>query len=235
MDPDDLTEGVRAFVQDSLPVYEAAQSAAIDAATAFYAMYRSYETERDDEPADPIEAGRTRNDATLEESIIGPTVKVYTFIKDGRDPRDAIRFGSFVAERLIHTEVMDAAQRELTNQMDLDPLSAGWRWKAKGTCAACAAMDDGTKLPAGTSLNRHPNCRCLAEPTFDGVRERVKRETGEERLLTLPLAELINVVGVKKAEKLKSGALLLTDLIKLDRTKGFVPFITEKPLQDATT
>lgn len=229
---DTLAADLRAFVEDALPIWTAAQTAAIDLAGAFFEVYGSYETDDEVQVVERIPL-TTRNGVTLEESLVGIPANVYTKLKEGSSFNEALHYGHASAVRLIQTEVMDAAQRELSSQMKASPLCDGWRWKSRGTCGACAAMDSGERLPDGAPLNRHPNCRCIAEPTFRGVRERIQRETGRERFLRAAVAVQNEMFGAEKAELVRTGVIAWEALVHVARD-GFKPKVTETPLEQLT-
>lgn len=228
-----LAEGLRDFVEEALPLWTSAQEQAVDISAGFFELYGSNETDRLVEAGERLGANETRNGVSLEDSLVGIPANVYTKIKEGKPFERAVRYGRESAFRLVQTEVMDIASRELTNQMDASPLCNGWRWKSRGTCGACTAMDSGERLPAGTPLNRHPFCVCIAEPSFRGAPDRVRRETGRERFERLPIMLQNEMFGEEKAELVRTGAITWEALVHVQRD-GFEPKITEAPLEALT-
>lgn len=130
------------------------------------------------------------------------------------------------------TEVMDAASQELTHQMRESRSITGWRWKSRGTCGACLAMDDGSVLPDSRPLNRHPYCQCVPEPVLRGVKERVKRPTGHDRFNELSEAQQNASLGEKKASLLRTGAIAWTDLVSKETSAEWHPVLVETALKE---
>lgn len=233
INPEDLTSGYQMFVTDAARIIEAGQRQAATYSDALLKGFVRLEAGRDEEITEPVEdnAGFTTDGRRLTEVLAAVPAKVFLAIKLGKSTEDALAFGRFAASRTAVTEVMDAASQELTHQMKESPSVGGWRWKSRGTCGACLAMDSGQVLSLAQPLNRHPYCQCVAEPVVKGVRERVKRETGPERFKSLPVAKQDAMLG-QKAKWLRAGAIAWKDLVNKDTSAEWHPVLVETALKE---
>lgn len=233
INPEDLTAGYQAFVGDAARIIEAGQRQAATYSDALLKGFIRLEAGREEEITEPVEdnAGFTTDGRRLTEVLSAIPAKVFLAIKLGRSTQDALAFGRFAASRTAVTEVMDAASQELAHQMKESPSVAGWRWKSRGTCGACLAMDSGEVRSVAQPLNRHPYCQCVAEPVVRGVRERVKRETGHERFEAFPETKQDDLLG-KKALLLRAGAIAWDDLVSKDTSAEWHPVLVETALKE---
>lgn len=234
IDPQDLTGGYARFVPTAAQIIEAGQTQASVLSDAMLRGFIRLESGREEEITEPVEdnAGFTTDGRRLTEVLSAIPAKVFLAIKMGRSIDEAVRFGRFAATRAAVTEVMDAASQELTHQMKESPVVAGWRWKSRGTCGACLAMDNGSVLPDGTPLNRHPYCQCVAEPVIKGVKERVKRPTGHDRFNALSEKQQDVALGEKKANLLRDGAISWLDLVSKETSNEWHPVLVETALKE---
>lgn len=232
--PEDLSNGFKNFVPDAAQVIEAGQGQAALFSDAMLRGFIRLESGQEEEITEPVEdnAGFTTDGRRLTEVLSAVPAKVFLAIKSGRSVEEAMRFGRFASTRTTVTEVMDAATQELTHQMKQSPLVQGWRWKSRGTCGACLALDDGEILPDGRPLNRHPYCQCVAEPVIRGVREKVQRQTGRERFDELSKTQQDASLGEQKASWLRAGLIAWDDLVSKERSAEWHPVLVETALKE---
>lgn len=200
---------------------------------AFLANYIGTETGEKGDLEQPVEdnEGFTTDGRPLGEAMGAIPAKVFLALKQGQPTHKALAYGRFAAARFVWTEVMDAANQELTHQMDALDEVKGWRWKSRGTCGACLASDNGTVYPTSRPLNRHPSCQCVSEPVID-VKERVHRETGIDRFQQMSQAEQDASLGKGLAELVRNDSVAWADLISKENPHEWHPLTVVTTLKE---
>lgn len=176
-------------------------------------------------------AGFTADGRALEEALAATRAKCLLGLSRGWKLDQARSFARASIDRFSRTEVVDASSLELTHQMQAHDAVLGWRWRSRGTCGACYALDDGSVRPADRVMERHPNCVCIPEPAFD-VEETVQRRTGRQRFDDLPFKDQNRLLGTEKAELLRGGLIEWRDLVHRDQHREWTDSLTERSLRD---
>lgn len=226
-DPADLPDAFRSFGRDAAAIIGGAKDSAQTLSAAFYGSLRAEET--GDDAAVPFELPdpySTSDGRSLEQALAATPAKVMLALKQGKPLQQALSFGRFGVTRFTVTEVMDGASDTLSAAMAEDDAVVGWRWKSRGTCDACAAVDGLKVLPVGQPLERHPYCQCVQEPAFT-FNHRVERISGHDRLAALPAAERSERVNL-----VLSGPLEWEDIVAVDRSKEWHAMTTVAPLAE---
>lgn len=229
IDTADIGGSFRAVLPNIGAVIRLGQGRAQDLSVAYFRRLAELETGRaaGREPADLV--GKTVDGRPIGVALAATPAKVVMGLRRGWSTTKALTFARFAFTRTTQTTVMDTARAELRNQMK-SPGVVGWRWRSRGTCGACLALDDGSVRGSGEFMRAHPNCECLPEPGFD-VEERIQPETGRERFMGLPKAEQDALLGHEKAELIRTGAIAWSQLVKTEQHKEWRPSITEAPLE----
>lgn len=232
MDRAQLGIAFQAFVQQASALIELGQDRAAALARGYLRAFGRIETGETPD-ADPLEenAGFTADGRQLAEGLSATPAKVFAALKAGRSLDEALAFGRFSAARFALTETIDGARLETAHQLRDTAGIRGWRWRSRGTCAACMAMDDGGIRDVGQDLPAHPNCVCVQEPVFD-VKETVQRATGHERFQELAPAVQAAVIGQRRAELLRAGAIAWSDLFTTQGHKEWREVVTVRPVQE---
>lgn len=236
IDPDDLGGSFTSFVRGAARTITAGQANARVLSDVFLQNYIGTETGEQGELEDPVpdNEGFTTDGRPLGEAMGAIPAKVYLALKQGQPMPKALAYGRFAAARFVWTEVMDAANQELTHQMDALPEVRGWRWKSRGTCGACLASDNGTVYPTSRPLNRHPNCQCVSEPVIEGAKDTVPRETGIDRFKDMSVAEQDASLGKGLADLVRDNKVAWGDLISQERPHEWHPLIVVSTLKEVT-
>lgn len=233
VDTENLTESFQAFVkaaQTMIVLGQAQTKTLTDAFMASYAASETGEPVKIAEPA-PHNEGFTTDGRPLGEAIGAVPAKVYLAVRQGQGTEKALAYGRFAINRFVQTELMDAATQEMNHQSKELDVVRGWRWKSRGTCGGCLAMDNGKTFDAAKPLNRHPNCRCIAEPVLD-VPQRVDRDTGRERFMQLPEEEQDAALGKGIADLVRKGAVAWTELASTERPHEWHPLVVAASLKE---
>jgi hypothetical protein len=233
VDPRDLGNTFQGFVRGAQTMTEVGQAQAKLLASAFIASYVTSETGTAAEivEAAPNNEGFTTDGRSLGEAMGAIPAKVYLALKQGRSVQQALVYGRFAVNRFVQTEVMDAASQEMSHQFQELDLVQGWRWKSRGTCGGCLAMDNGKRFDAARPLNRHPNCRCIAEPVLN-VPQSVQRDTGRERFFSLSEPEQDAALGKGIADLVRRGAVAWADLASTERPHEWHPLVVAATLKE---
>lgn len=235
LDTSDLGVSFQGFVRDAARAITAGQTNARLLSDVFLTNYIGASTGEKGDLEEPVpdNEGFTTDGRRLTDAMGAIPAKVFLAIKQGQPMGKALAYGRFASSRFVLTEVMDAANQELTHQMDALDKVKGWRWKSRGTCGACLASDNGRVYPTSKPLNRHPNCQCVSEPVVDGVKERVPRETGIERFKSMPEAEQDKSLGKGLADLVRKSAIAWTDLISHENPHEWHPLVVVTTLKEA--
>lgn len=222
VDRENLSESLQAFVVDAISMLAAAQGAAKGLSAGYFAALSALETGRVQQTAGADVVGHATDGRELGPVMGVVPARVYVALKQGKSIDQALSYGRFGAEHRARTEVMDAARSELDAHMADAPVK-GWRWRSKGTCGACLALDDGAVREG--LMETHPGCQCVPEPAFE-VPETVEPETGHERFLNLPVSEQDALLGVDLAQGIRSGAIAWGDLVVTEHNPRWHDFVT---------
>ena len=236
IDETDLSGSFNAFVRGASRTITAGQANARLLTDSFLTNYIGTETGTKGNLEDPVpdNEGFTTDGRPLRDAMGAIPAKVFLALKQGQPMDKALAYGRFAAARFVWTEVMDAANQELTHQMDALDEVKGWRWKSRGTCGACLASDNGRVYPTSRPLNRHPSCQCVSEPVLD-VKERVPRETGIERFKAMPEKQQDASLGKGLADLVRKGAVAWNELISVENPHEWHPLVVVTTLKEATS
>jgi len=169
-------------------------------------------------------AGRTIDGRALEEALRTIPAKVLLALKSGRKVPEALAYGRFAVARMAQTEIMDTARIELDHQMVESPDCRGWRWRSRGTCGACLALDDGSAREPGETMEAHPFCECVQDPMFRS--DRLVRPTGHDKLYQLDDEEQTRLLGFVGATLLRQGKISPADLVVTQTHETWRPVVT---------
>lgn len=178
----------------------------------------------------PDNAGATADGRSLEEALGATRARTLLGLSRGWQLDQARSYARASFIRFARTEIVDAAGIELMHQLQNVDRVRGWRWRSRGTCGGCLALDDGSIRSASTPLERHPNCRCLPEPVFK-VKERVARVTGRQRFDGLPEKEQNALMGAEKAQLLRMGLIEWDHLVHREHHREWNDSLTERSLR----
>lgn len=185
--------------------------------------------------ADQLEAnaGQTFDGRPLTAALSATPAKVLLALKQGKPLAEALRFGRFAVARLTQTEIMDAARIELQHQLENGDRVKGWRWRSRGTCGACLALDNGSTRKPGDPLEGHPYCQCIQEVAYS-VKERAQRETGHARFAQLDDQAKVAAVGKTAAALLGAGLVKLDDVVATQSSREWRGMVTLATAEDLT-
>lgn len=179
----------------------------------------------------PDNAGATADGRPLEDALSATRGRTLLGLSRGWKLDQARAFARFSFRRLSRTEIVDAAGLELLHHIQNVDGVRGWRWRSRGTCGGCLALDDGSIRSPGASMDRHPFCECIPEPAFS-VRDRVMRKTGRDRFDALSAAEQNESLGAEKAQLLRMGLIDWPDLVHREHHREWNDSLTERSLRD---
>lgn len=222
VDRENLSESLQAFVVDAITIVAGAQGAAQGLSAGYFRALSRLELGRPDESDGADVVGHSTDGRELGPVLGTVPAKVYVALKQGKSIDQAFSFGRFAAAGKARTEVMDAARAELDAHMADAPVK-GWRWRSKGTCGACLALDDGSIRDG--FMETHPGCQCLPSPAFE-VKETVEPETGHERFMDLPEDEQNSLLGLEIAEGIRSGSIPWSALVAEEHNLRWHDFVT---------
>lgn len=216
----EMDDAFKAFTAQAAGIVELGQRHAIELTTAFLGRLSELETgaRPESEPESEI-PGFTADGRPLSKAVAATPAKVYLALKQGRPFEVAMAFAKMSIGRLARTEVFDAADRR---QAELGVTQ--WRWRSRGTCGACLAMDDGNTMTG--DLERHPNCACIREPTFDAP-DRFQRASGRDRFLAMSVKEQDRILGPEKAEAIREGLISWDALVHVEQFRKWTPAVVE--------
>jgi hypothetical protein len=229
---EDLGAGYREAIAAALTVIQIGQTAAVSLSRGYVRAAGRLEVGEAAIGA-PAESnvGETADHRPLVAALAATPARVFVLLKKGRPIDQAVRFGAFSSSRVAETEIMDAARIELEQQIREQPAIRGWRWRSRGTCAACMSLDDGAVRGSGQPLRGHPKCRCVQEPVFD-VEETVTRESGHERFRALSPSEQDQNFGQERADLLRSGRIAWADLVAREGAHEWRDALVTRPLAE---
>jgi hypothetical protein len=170
-------------------------------------------------------ASKSLGGADLRPTLDTVRVAILQAIRKGET--DPLGTGRSTLKGLVDLDVKAASRAALTDLMAKDPNVDEWRRSVTGTCAACLGSDTGN-LPAGTPLNVHPNCECVAEPVVNGVTQVIVQATGADRFASLSPQEQDAAIGADAAKLVREGEATLRDFI----TQPAPGFIRQRPTQE---
>lgn len=229
LDTSDLSGSFRSFIADAGEIVGIGQQHAVNLTGGYLRALGRLEA---DGPVDaaPLadNAGFTADGRRVESALSATPAKVFVALGQGRPLPEALAFGRFSVARLSKTEVTDAARLELRHAMTQENPIVGWRWRSRGTCAACLAMDDGRTRRPGAPLGAHPFCECIQEPVFEGD-QHVGRPTGPQRFDGFDREEQDSLLG-PIADLIRRGAQW-ADLFVVEHPHEWRAVITAAPLE----
>lgn len=224
--PDELSESLSLAVSDAVSAVSIGQSAVLNLTRGFFRGLSQAETGTPELADTEVTPGKTTDGRDLTEVLQATVARTLASVRDGKPPAKALDEAARSIRRFAMTEVMDAARAEMQAQMDASDSVKGWRWASRGTCGACLALDNGSIRDG--ALQAHPNCLCVPEPVFD-VKEKVKRETGRERFLSLSVEAQDELLG-DKADLVRRNLIPWTALVEFVRHPEWHDHIKEAPL-----
>jgi len=141
-------------------------------------------------------------------------------------------FGSSLTDAVRTTRTSQLwAARESTRLNYIANGITGWIWMAElddVTCGACAAMH-GTFHEMDEQLDGHYNCRCAMIPIQAGE---AITQTGEDFYNSLSEPEQEKMLGLAKAQALREGEFIFSDLAQRVENDTYGHMMTETPLKD---
>jgi hypothetical protein len=221
------------WVDRMATVVAAAQAEGVRAAAGYLTAYLTSEQQR---PARAIRidasryAGVSRDGRALRDALRSPLIGTYAALKDGRPPEDALRIGLARATRMVSIDVDHANRTALLDAIAADDRFAGWERATAGTCGACMALSGTT----GSRFRVHPGCNCQPQPIVAGAPNNFPLLTGVELFRRMTREEQDAQFGPDKADALRTGAVLLADLVAISELETQDDFVTEAPLDAAT-
>jgi hypothetical protein len=174
-------------------------------------------------------AGRSRDGRPLTEAYASPLIGTRWMLKQGAEPAEALTYGLQRATRMVSVDFDEAHITALLEAIDRDDRFDGWQRAVRGTCGACLATATGPS--GGLKWPRHPNCQCVCEPRLRGVKDRFARPTGAQIFAAKTKAEQDEALGPEAADKVRSGAIELSDLVAVSPIATADDFLTQAPVQ----
>jgi hypothetical protein len=182
-------------------------------------------------------AGMAENGLALTDALATGAITVRHALAHAVAAPEALERGRRRAERLLASETVAAGRHVVHELIATDDRITGWRRATSGNaCGACLAAATGAIRRDDRALEAHDGCRCAAEPVVRGVRERVRRPTGQDVFDGMSTAEQDALFagrgGAAKAELIRSGAVELADLRSDIAHQHRPDGIAETPLRD---
>jgi hypothetical protein len=174
--------------------------------------------------------GVTRSGKPMTETLAATVIGVKQAIGEGVEPAEAAARGSRASSRLVAAEASYAAQGALSGEIQGDDRIVGWERVTSGGCGACLAAATRT-YGAEEPFAVHDGCQCSAEPVIAGTRQRAPRASGYEIFAGMTPAAQDALLGTTKAELVRSGTVVLTDLLDVSPMAAIDDQITETPLK----
>jgi hypothetical protein len=174
-------------------------------------------------------AGVSRDGRPLKDALRSPLIGVRARLKEGATSQEALGYGLQRAIRMVSVDFDEAHITALLEAIDRDDRFDGWQRAVRGTCGACLGAATGPS--GGLKWSRHPNCQCVCEPRVRGVPDRFPRLTGAELFASKTKAEQDEALGPEAAEKVRSGAIELSDLVAVSPLATADDFLTQAPVQ----
>lgn len=174
-------------------------------------------------------AGASRDGRPLAEALQSPLIGVKAKLKEGASPEDALAYGLNRAVRMVSIDFDHAHRTALLDHIDRDERFAGWQRATAGTCGACMALSGAT----GATFDVHPGCQCVPQPRVAGVRDRFPLPDPLTLFASKTKAEQDAALGAETADKVRSGAVELSDLVAVSAIATADDFITQAPTPDA--
>lgn len=210
LDADDLDRELSSWTDDATVTVENAQQVASRETGGYLAAYlQASGVDAEWDGPDPDEhAGRDAFGERLDRSLRSATVAMLWRLGRGEGRDMAMASGLDRAARVTRTSVMHAGRETMRQGMQRESSVGGWRRVTAGEpCGACLAqagvlIDDPADL-----IEFHDHCRCTSEPQVRGVRERVRRPTGDELLARMSESEQARLFagrgGAAKAKRVR--------------------------------
>lgn len=187
------------------------------------------------EPVAPIDAERyatvDRSGRPLRDALTPPLYTVKVRLAQGADWPVALAAGAARMTRTMVGEAMAAPRFALSDLMTGTDRVVGWQRVASvDACGACLAAATGAVRADDDVPEAHDACRCVAEPVVRGVRERVRRPTGEEIFAAKTASEQNTLFGAEKAALIRDGQVPFAALLERSPRATQADGITEAPL-----
>lgn len=146
------------------------------------------------DPAGAVPPGPFAGTAADGRGLVGllgyPAFEVQAFVSQGMSGPQALSVGGRHLDRIVATEVADAARAATGVAMVADRAAEGWvRMLTPPSCSRCIILAGTTyRTQDGASFERHPQCDCIAIPAAEMVEpvsplQVFKDMTPEERAL----------------------------------------------------
>lgn len=232
----ELDRSYAAWLAQTVPAVAAAQRSSAVLATAYLSAYLSRSIERPVPPErvdlQAILAAGTGG-RTIAAALAPPLYTVKAALRTVAGSR-ALEVALGRALRTIGETVTETAGEALRAAMIRSSIVPAWRRIVSANCCgACLALA-GREYETRKAVERHPGCRCTAEPVVAGVVETVKREKGYEIVKAMTPDQLAATFagrgGADKARLLLDGEISLDDLVtRTERADGGA-WISETPL-----
>jgi hypothetical protein len=132
-----------------------------------------------------------------------PAIVVDALVADGMAVSVAARVGAERLDRIVATQVADAA-RVATGVSTAASRADGYiRMLTPPSCSRCALLA-GRWYPAATAFTRHPRCDCVHIPALEDLRSEVT--SPEDYFASLPEAEQDRIFTIAGAQAIRDGA-----------------------------
>ncbi len=181
-------------------------------------------------------AGKTEDGRPVVDLLRGALIAVRVSLLNGNGGEQALATGLARGVRGAAGQVLAAGRIAMDDLTQGDDRIIGWRRVAAGNaCGVCLGAATGAIQADSELLLCHDSCRCTKEPVVAGVRDTVRRPTGEEVFAAKTPDEqnatFAGTGGEAKADLIRNGDVSLTDLIRTVPQAARPDQLVEAPLQ----
>jgi hypothetical protein len=173
-------------------------------------------------------AGLSRDGRPLPDAFRSPLIGTLAKLKEGADAAGALRYGLQRGQRMVSVDFDHAHRQALTDTIRSDDRFDRWERATAGTCGACMALSGA----AGDEFLVHPGCLCVPQPVVSGVPDAFPLPSPAELFAAKTRAEQDEALGREAADKVRSGAVELSDLVAVSPIATAENFVTQKPVSD---
>jgi hypothetical protein len=174
-------------------------------------------------------AGLSRDGRPLQEALRSPLIGTLGKLKEGATPDEALSYGLNRATRMVSVDFDHAHRSALLDTLEADDRFAGFERATAGTCGACMALS----ADGGPHFDVHPGCQCVPQPVVSGVPDLFSLPSPLALFASKTKAEQDEALGAEAADKVRSGAIELSDLVAVSPLATQPDFLTQAPIQDA--
>lgn len=150
-------------------------------------------------------AGTAADGRPLASLLSYPAFEVSAFVDQGMAPAEALAVGGRHLDRIVATEIADAARVSTGVAIVNDRRTHGWiRMLTPPSCARCIVLA-GRRYAVNDGFERHPQCDCVHVPAAEDVAGDV-RTSAQDYVASLSEAEQDQVFGKAGAQAIRDGA-----------------------------